>query len=84
MMQGWTTFALCCSIVLLLGDEDVVVLELEKKRLDLIEDEGLAHRLALVNACREAGCEMHDGLDARLGVECLIGVLEPKKVSSVC
>ena len=34
----------------LLGDEDVVVLELGQKRLDLIEDEGLAHRFALVNA----------------------------------
>ncbi len=37
-------------VLLLLDDEDVVVLELEQKRLGLIEDEGLAHRLALVNA----------------------------------
>ena len=36
--------------LLLLGDEDVVVLELEQTRLGLIEDEGLAHRLALVNS----------------------------------
>ena len=37
-------------VFLLLGDKDVVVLDLGQKRLDLIEDEGLAHRLALVNA----------------------------------
>ena len=37
-------------VVLLLGDEDVVVLELEPTLLDFIEDEGLAHRLALGNA----------------------------------
>ena len=57
-------------VLLLLGDEDVVVLELEQKRLGLSEDEGLAHRRALVNACCVAGCEMHDGLDARLVEEC--------------
>ncbi len=34
-------------VLLLLGDKDVVVLELGQKRLDLIEDGGLAHRLAL-------------------------------------
>ena len=53
-------------VLLLLDDEDVVVLELEQKRLGLIEDEELAHRLALVNASHVAGREMHDGLDARL------------------
>ena len=37
-------------VLLLLEDEDVVVLELEQKRLDLLEDEEVAHRLALVNA----------------------------------
>ena len=37
------------ALVLPLGDEDVIVLELEQKRLGLIVDEGLAHRLALVN-----------------------------------
>ena len=42
-------------VLVLLGDEDVVVLELEQKRLDLLEDEGLAHRLALVNVCHEVG-----------------------------
>ena len=61
-------------VLVLLGDEDVVVLELEQKRLGLSEDEGLAHRLALVNACRVAGCEMHDGLDARLVEECSMTV----------
>ena len=30
-------------VLLLLGDEDVVVLELEQTLLGLIEDEGLAH-----------------------------------------
>ena len=59
------------ALVLLLVDAVVVVvLELEQKRLCLSEDEGLAHRLALVNAFYEAGCEMHDGLDARLVEEC--------------
>ena len=38
------------ALVLPLGAVVVVVLELEQKRLGLIEDEGLAHRLALVNA----------------------------------
>ena len=54
------------ALVLLLGTVVVVVLELEQKPLGLIEDEGLAHRLALVNACRVVVSEMHDGLDARL------------------
>ena len=63
------------ALVLVLVDAVVVVvLELEQKRLGLIEDEGLAHRLALVNACRVAGCEMHDGLDARLVEECSMTV----------
>ena len=38
------------ALVLPLGAVVVVVLELEKKRLGLIEDEELAHRLALLNA----------------------------------
>ena len=38
------------ALVLPLGTVVVVVLEIEQKRLGLIEDEGLAHRLALVNA----------------------------------
>ena len=38
------------AFVLPLGALVVVILELEQKRLGLIEDEGLAHRLALVNA----------------------------------
>ena len=50
------------------------MLELEQTLLGLIEDEELVHRLALVNACRVAGCEMHDGLDARLVEECLMTV----------
>ena len=62
------------ALVLPLGAVVVVVLELEQKRLGLIEDEGLAHRLALVNACHVAGCEMHDGLDARLVEECSMTV----------
>lgn len=37
-------------VLVLLGDEDIVVLELEQTLLGLIGDEGLAHRLALVNA----------------------------------
>ena len=37
-------------VLVLLGDEDIVVLELEQTLLGLIEDEVLAHRLALVNA----------------------------------
>ena len=62
------------ALILPLGDVDVVVLELEQKRLGLIEDEGIAHRLALVNACHVAGCEMHDGIDARLVEECSMTV----------
>ena len=54
------------ALVLLLGAVVIVVLELEQNPLGLIEDEGLAHRLALVNACLVVGSEMHDGLDARL------------------
>ena len=38
------------ALVLPLGVLFVVVLELEKKQLGLIDDEELAHRLALVNA----------------------------------
>ena len=38
------------ALVLPLGAIVVVVLELEQKRLGLLEDEELAHRLALVNA----------------------------------
>ena len=38
------------ALVLPLGDEDIVLLELEQKQRGLSEDEGLAHRLALVNA----------------------------------
>ena len=80
------------ALVLILVDVIVVVvLELEQKRLDLLEDEGLAHRLALVNACHVVGCEMHDGLDARLVEECSMTMylsrrrlLEPEKVSSEC
>ena len=56
--------------ILPLGVVVIVVLELEQTQLDVVEDEVLAHRLALVNACRVAGCEMHDGLDARLVEEC--------------
>ena len=37
-------------VLLLLGDKDIVVLKLEQMLLDLIEDEVLAHLLALVNA----------------------------------
>jgi len=40
----------------------------------VVEDEVLAHRLGLVNACRVVGCEMHDGLEARLVEECLMMV----------
>ena len=55
------------ALVLVLVDAVVVVvLELEQKRLGLSEDDGLAHQLALVNACRVAGCEMHDSLDTQL------------------
>ena len=57
-------------LVLPLGVVVVAVLELEQKRLGLIEDAELAHRFALGNACPVAGCEMHDGLDARLVEEC--------------
>ena len=38
------------TLILPLGAVVIVVLELEQKRLGLIEDEGLAHRLALVDA----------------------------------
>ena len=38
------------ALVLPLGAVVVVVLELEQKRLGLIDDEELAHQLALVNA----------------------------------
>ena len=62
------------ALVLPLGAVVVVVLELEKKQLGLIDDEELAHRLALVNACRVEDCEMHDGLDARLVEECSMTV----------
>ena len=62
------------ALVLPLGDVDVVVLELVQKKLGVVEDELLARRLALVNACRVAGCEMHDGLDARLVEECAMTV----------
>ena len=37
-------------VLVLVGDEDVGVLELEQTLLGLIGDEVLAHRLALVNA----------------------------------
>ena len=36
--------------VLPLGNVDVVILELVQKQLGVVEDEVLAHRLALVNA----------------------------------
>ena len=62
------------ALVLPLGAIVVVVLELEQKRLGFCADEVLAHRLALVNACRVAGCEIHDGLDARLVEECTMTV----------
>ena len=62
------------ALVLPLGVVVVAVLELEQTRLGLIEDESLAHRLVLLNACHVAGCEMHDGLDARLVEECSMTV----------
>ena len=58
------------ALVLLLGAVFVAVLELEQKPLGLIEDKGLAHRLAVVNVCLVVGYEMYDGLDARLVEEC--------------
>ena len=61
-------------LVLLLGALVVAFLELEQKRLGLIEDEGFAHRLALVNACHVAGSEMLAGLDAQLDEECSMTV----------
>ena len=61
-------------LVLLLGALVVAFLELEQKRLGLIEDEGFARRLVLVNACHVAGSEMHAGLDAQLVEECLMTV----------
>ena len=36
-------------VLILLGDVDVVVLELKQMQLGVVEDEVLAHRLALVN-----------------------------------
>ena len=54
------------ALVLPLGAVVIVVLELAHKRLGVVEDEVLAYRLALVNACHVAGCQMPDGLDARL------------------
>ena len=62
------------ALVLPLGDIDVVVLELEQTQLDVVEDEVLARRLVLVNACHVADCEMNDGLDAWLIEECLMSV----------
>ena len=61
-------------VLVLVGDEDVVVLELEQTPLGSIEDEELVHQLALGDACHVAGCEMHDGLDARLVEECSMTV----------
>ena len=57
---------------LVLVDFGVAVLVLEQKLLGVVEDEVLARRLALVNACSVEDCEMHDGLDARLVEECLM------------
>ena len=62
------------ALVLPLGVVDVVVLELVQKQLGVVEDEVLAHRLALVNACRVEDCGMHDGLDAWLVEECSMSV----------
>ena len=62
------------ALILPLGAVVVVVLELVQKQLGVVEDKVLARRLALVNACRVEDCEMHDGLDARLGEECLMSV----------
>ena len=61
-------------LVLLLGALVVAFLELEQKRLGLIEDEGFAHRLVLVNACHVVGSEMHAGLDAQVDEECSMTV----------
>ena len=62
------------ALVLPLGDVDVVVLELVQKQLGVVEDEVLARRLALMNACHVEDFEMHDGLDAWLVEECLMSV----------
>ena len=62
------------ALVLPLGAVVVVLLELEHTQLDVVEDEGLAHRLALVNACHVAGSEMHAGLDVQLIKECSMTV----------
>ena len=62
------------ALVLLLGALVIAVLELEQKRLGVIEDEGFAHRLALVNSFHVAGSEMHAGLDALLDEECSMTV----------
>ena len=61
-------------LVLPLGALVFAFLELEKKRVGLIEEEGFTRRLVLVNACHVEGCEMHDGLDAWLVEECLLTV----------
>ena len=58
------------ALVLLLGTLVVAFLELGQKRVGLIEGDGFAHRLVLVNVCHVAGSEMHVGLDAQLDEEC--------------
>ena len=62
------------ALVLPLGAVVVAVLELEQKRLGLIEDEGFSHPLVLVNACHVAGSEMLAGLDTQLDEECSMTV----------
>ena len=62
------------ALVLPLGVVVIVVLELEQTQLDVVEDEVLARRLALVNACHVAGSEMLAGLDAQLDEECSMTV----------
>ena len=61
-------------LVILLGVIVVVILELVQKQLGVVEDEVLARRVALVNACRVEDCEMHDSLDTWLVEECSMTV----------
>ena len=62
------------TLVLPLGAVVVVILELLQTDLGEVDDEGLAHQLALADDFRVEDCGMHDGLDARLVEECSMTV----------
>ena len=72
------------ALALPLGEFDVAFLVLVQEELGFGDDDVLARRIALVDDCRVGDCELLDGLDARLDVECLMSVYLSQRKCRLC